>query len=307
MKRTLTASLTPVILTACAHSSQPATAPPAQTLVTTLISEQVPLIQLAQDELSQVSRVPLTSRTTTSSPSSGHTASATSAAVPGVPSPASLTTGTHMLSGTATPPSLQTPARAGQAASLRQAVTRIAPPGWRQRYSTDLMPDKREPLHWEGNAPWPQVLEKVLHPLGYVATEEPATRQITVTVARAGKPPSPAGSTAPRSPFSAPSGATVHTAVTPPLSWNITPGTTLRDALFSWAATAHCDAPGIQNWTIAWSTPVNYRVDAPLHFTGSFHDALNGLFTLYGTAKVPLYAGVRPAQCVVVVDDREPR
>ncbi|WP_080350246.1 toxin co-regulated pilus biosynthesis Q family protein [Serratia marcescens] len=302
MKRTLTVSLTPVLLTACAHSGQPATAPPAQTLVTTLISEQVPLIQLAQNELAGVSQVPLTSR---AAPSSGHTPS--TAAVPGAPSPGSLTAGTHMLSASAPPASMQTLAPAGQAQSLRQAVTRIAPPDWKQRYGTGLMPDKREPLRWEGNAPWPQTLEKVLRPLGYTVATDPATRQVSVSPgAVAGK--SQAGSsTAPRSPFGAASGRTAPVAVTPPVSWNITAGTTLRDALFSWAATARCEAPGIQNWTIAWSTQVNYRVDAPLHFTGSFRDALNGLFTLYGTAKVPLYAGVRPAQCVVVVDDREPR
>jgi len=305
MKRTLTVSLTPVLLTACAHSGQPATAPPAQTLVTTLISEQVPLIQLAQNELAGVSQVPLTSRAAPSASSSGHTPS--TAAVPGAPSPGSITAGTHRLSVSAPPASMRTLAPAGQAQSLRQAVTRIAPPDWKQRYGTGLMPDKREPLRWEGNAPWPQTLEKVLRPLGYTVATDPATRQVSVSPG-AGSGKSPAGSsTVPRLPFGAASGRTAPVAVPPPVSWNITAGTTLRDALFSWAATAHCEAPGIQNWTIAWSTQVNYRVDAPLHFTGSFRDALNGLFTLYGTAKVPLYAGVRPAQCVVLVDDREPR
>ena len=306
MKRLFPLSLTPVILTACAHS-QPSTAPPAQTLVTTLISEQVPLIQLAQDDLAKVSQMPLTSRSTPSSPLSGHAASATSSSVPGVPSPGNMAAGQHMLSTPATSASLKTTAPGGQADSLLQAVSRIAPPGWTTRYASGIMPNKRQPLHWKGNAPWPQTLDTVLHPLGYTATEDATTRQISVTQAKPGTASVSGGTAAPRSPFSTPSGTALHTAATPPASWNITAGTTLRDALFSWAATAHCDAPGIQNWTIAWSTPVNYRIDAPLHFTGSFHDALNGLFTLYGTAKVPLYAGVRPAQCVVVVDDREPR
>ena len=306
MKRLISLSLTPVILTACAHS-QPSTAPPAQTLVTTLISEQIPQIQLALDDLAKVNQIPLTSRATPSSLLPGHSASATLSTVSGVPSPGSMTATQHMLSTPATYASLKTTAPGGQADSLLQAVSRIAPLDWKQHYASGIMPNRRQKLRWAGNAPWPQTLDTVLHPLGYAATEDATTRQISVTQTKTGAVSVSGGTTAPPSPFSTPSGTAGHTTATPSANWNITAGTTLRDALFSWAATAHCDAPGIQNWTIAWSTTVNYRIDAPLYFTGSFHDALNGLFTLYGTAKVPLYAGVRPAQCVVVVDDKEPR
>lgn len=90
-----------------------------------------------------------------------------------------------------------------------------------------------------------------------------------------------------------------------PKVWRISAGNTLKDALFNWAAAEKCSTPGVSNWTVAWLTSVNYRVDAPLQFEGSFRDALNKLFTLYGTAQVPLYAGVRNAQCVVSVDDKE--
>lgn len=87
--------------------------------------------------------------------------------------------------------------------------------------------------------------------------------------------------------------------------WRIETGSTVKDWLYSQAATETCGVPGIKNWTVAWLTPTNYRVDAPLTFDGSFREMLNRLFTLYGTAKVPLYAGVRAAQCVVSVDDKE--
>lgn len=87
--------------------------------------------------------------------------------------------------------------------------------------------------------------------------------------------------------------------------WRIETGSTVKDWLYSQAATETCTVPGIKNWTVAWLTPTNYRVDAPLTFDGSFREMLNRLFTLYGTAKVPLYAGVRAAQCVVSVDDKE--
>lgn len=86
--------------------------------------------------------------------------------------------------------------------------------------------------------------------------------------------------------------------------WRIESGLTVRDWLYSQAAAETCNVPGIKNWTVAWLTPTNYRVDAPLMFKGSFRDMLNQLFTLYGTAKVPLYAGVGTGQCVVKVDDK---
>ncbi|EHK8785587.1 TcpQ domain-containing protein, partial [Salmonella enterica subsp. enterica serovar Bardo] len=41
---------------------------------------------------------------------------------------------------------------------------------------------------------------------------------------------------------------------------------------------------------LAWNTTVNYRIDAPLSFSGSFRQAVNDLFILYGTASTPLYA-----------------
>ncbi|PKH19357.1 hypothetical protein CIG19_20150 [Enterobacterales bacterium CwR94] len=89
-----------------------------------------------------------------------------------------------------------------------------------------------------------------------------------------------------------------------PKIWRIDAGNTLKDALFNWAATEKCTTPGVNNWTVAWLTSVNYRVDAPLQFEGNFREVLNKLFTLYGRAQVPLYAGVRSAQCVVSVDDK---
>lgn len=92
-----------------------------------------------------------------------------------------------------------------------------------------------------------------------------------------------------------------------PKIWRIESGTTLKATIFHWAASERCNTPGVNHWTVAWLTPVNYRIDAPLRFTGDFRAALNGLFTLYGSAKVPLYAGVRSAQCVISIDDKEIR
>ncbi|HEY2455572.1 MAG TPA: TcpQ domain-containing protein [Scandinavium sp.] len=93
--------------------------------------------------------------------------------------------------------------------------------------------------------------------------------------------------------------------IVPLRHWRIESGNTVKDWLYSQAAAETCHVPGIKNWTVAWMTPVNYRVDAPLVFEGDFRTMLNRLFTLYGGAKIPLYAGVRAAQCVVSVDDKE--
>lgn len=97
----------------------------------------------------------------------------------------------------------------------------------------------------------------------------------------------------------------VSVTVPAPKIWRIDAGSTLKDTLFNWAAAEKCIAPGVKTWTVAWLTPVNYRIDAPLQFKGDFRTALNSLFTLYGSARVPLYAGIRRAQCVVSVDDKE--
>jgi hypothetical protein len=115
---------------------------------------------------------------------------------------------------------------------------------------------------------------------------------------------SPAGKIPVNAPTS-PKVAPLLKSVTVPKIWRIDAGNTLKDALFNWAATEKCATPGVNNWTVAWLTSVNYRVDAPLQFEGNFREVLNKLFTLYGRAQVPLYAGVRSAQCVVSVDDKE--
>ena len=111
-------------------------------------------------------------------------------------------------------------------------------------------------------------------------------------------------------PTSAPTARVPAMAVIPPAvvqvrHWRIGSGSTVKDWLYSQAAAENCSTPGIKNWTVAWLTPTNYRVDAPLAFEGNFREMLNQLFTLYGTAKVPIYAGARAAQCVVAVDDKE--
>ncbi|MDK9605854.1 TcpQ domain-containing protein [Lelliottia wanjuensis] len=232
----------------------------------------------------------------------------------------------------------------GAEPTLRAALRKIIPAGQTVVFDKAVSPDSPELWRWAGNDRWPFVVEKMLTPHGLKATVNAKTNTVTVEPLQASKPqpaspksassPLPANrpdkpvaakpTTAPapgRNPFrgdavnQTPTAAasSAHMPVKPVIApvvvpvrhWRIETGNTVKDWLYSQAAAETCTVPGIKNWTVAWMTPVNYRVDAPLVFEGDFRTMLNRLFTLYGGAKVPLYAGVRAAQCVVSVDDKE--
>lgn len=94
--------------------------------------------------------------------------------------------------------------------------------------------------------------------------------------------------------------------VEPTRFWTASAGQTLRDTITVWAAMADCSG-GTQHWTVAWDTATNYRIDAPLQFSGTFKQALNEIFRLYLEAHVPLYAGTHSGQCTIKVDDKPVR
>lgn len=340
MKSFLPVALAPVVLTGCALNTHTPPTVPAQQFVTTLIQEQLPLIQQAQAELAKASRVHLSPVTSLPLPASSKVL------------PAINATETPALAGRAVPTlhairylgeRVGTPALAGAGKSqtLRQALRQIVPAGWQVAFSQELKPDTRETLQWAGNDQWPYVLDDVLQRQNKVALLDWQAQRVSVASKSAAFTPGTAVTppqiktsvptpTAPtstskqgavasgRNPFGGklpvprPAAAVKTTAfvtlpktVIKPKVWRIEAGSTLKDTLFNWAASETCSTPGVANWTVAWLTQANYRIDAPLQFEGSFRDALNGLFTLYGTAKVPLYAGVRIEQCVISVDDKE--
>lgn len=86
-----------------------------------------------------------------------------------------------------------------------------------------------------------------------------------------------------------------------PAIWQANKGDTLKDTLLRWTRESPCQGAA---WTVIWSTPVNYHIDAPLQFTGDFRAALTGIFTLYKTADKPLFAVGNAHQCVIQVTDR---
>ncbi|EEN5588527.1 TcpQ domain-containing protein [Salmonella enterica] len=84
--------------------------------------------------------------------------------------------------------------------------------------------------------------------------------------------------------------------------WKAAAGTTLKESLTVWAEKADCPNGG--NWVVIWQTPVDYLIEAPLTFRGSFESALDQVFDLYRPAEKRLYAEAHRAQCLVSVTGR---
>ncbi|EDA0293137.1 hypothetical protein F9C83_22260, partial [Salmonella enterica] len=215
---------------------------------------------------------------------------------------------------------------AGTAPTLRQALAKIVPSGWTIHYDMGLKPEVRRPLKWPGNDQWPYVLNRLLAQEKMRAEINWTTKKVSVTQAGtsgvpavsppAAKVKTTPGKTTGKNPFT---GSGVKTSTAPvashvsvvkpavarPVIWQASVGTTLKDTLLEWTTREKCTTGN--SWKLAWNTTVNYRIDAPLSFSGSFRQAVNDLFILYGTASTPLYAATQSAQCVLLVDDKEPR
>ncbi|EIT6901397.1 TcpQ domain-containing protein [Salmonella enterica] len=84
--------------------------------------------------------------------------------------------------------------------------------------------------------------------------------------------------------------------------WKAAAGTTLKESLIAWAEKADCPNGG--HWVVIWQSPVDYRIEAPLTFRGSFESALDQVFELYRPAEKRLYAEANRAQCLVSVTGR---
>ncbi|PHM37609.1 putative secretion system protein PilL [Xenorhabdus mauleonii] len=315
MKKLLPVALAPAMLSGCATTIQTPPAVPAQKFVTTLIQEQLPIIKQAHSELAQVSRTQLnpkypatsldSNKATKSTPSTSTSSSLTAKAVSGL----------QAIRYIGTPPKLLVPASAGKSETLNQAVMLILPVHWQQNYGKNIKPEVHESLQWESNSQWPYVLNQIMMKKELIATIDWTTQRVSISSKPVSEKSIPAlstfGAAKPKlEQTMASSEKTAVIGITPkPITqrkvWRIEAGDTLKDALFNWSTNETCTTPGIKNWSVVWATSINYRVDAPLKFEGSYHDALNSLFTLYGAAKIPLYAGIRNEQCVLSVDDKE--
>ncbi|HDL6535728.1 TPA: TcpQ domain-containing protein [Yersinia enterocolitica] len=183
-----------------------------------------------------------------------------------------------------------------------KATTPLVP-----KATTPLVPKATTPLVPKAVTP---LVPKATAPLVPTATGQLTSKPVTTIVA----PVIPTITTAKAAPKALGQAVAIKAANVPvPMikapaqqHWSIARGTNLKDGVVSWAAKEPCTVAGSANWSVIWDTQIVYRVDAPLNFTGTFKDALNSLFILYGAADTPLYAGTKTSQCIVMVSDKEP-
>ncbi|MBH3374837.1 TcpQ domain-containing protein [Pseudomonas juntendi] len=84
-----------------------------------------------------------------------------------------------------------------------------------------------------------------------------------------------------------------------PQVWTAAVGSTLRETVEEWAKKA--------NWRVIWAQEdLNYPIEAPLRFEGSFQEAIKQLFPLYDNAPRPFVVdGSEGAQSVLHVAERK--
>ncbi|RQF52126.1 pilus assembly protein PilL [Pseudomonas aeruginosa] len=168
----------------------------------------------------------------------------------------------------------------------------------------------------------PVVVASVPTPAPITTSPAPAKKPESTTVlppaapAKDGPPSSPPAASAPiKPPASAvkstpPTPATVASA--PPVkvltptepsrqlaqSWSAETGSTLRDTLEAWAKRAR--------WTVRWEPQdLNYAIEAPLTFHGSFEDAVSELFPLYDAAERPFLVNASRPQSLIIIKERK--
>ncbi|HHM4461916.1 TPA: TcpQ domain-containing protein [Pseudomonas aeruginosa] len=81
-------------------------------------------------------------------------------------------------------------------------------------------------------------------------------------------------------------------------AWSAETGSTLRDTLEAWAKRAR--------WTVRWEPQdLNYPIEAPLSFHGSFEDAVSELFPLYDAAERPFLVNASRPQSLIIIKERK--
>ncbi|MDV2822016.1 TcpQ domain-containing protein [Pseudomonas aeruginosa] len=168
----------------------------------------------------------------------------------------------------------------------------------------------------------PVVVASVPTPAPITTSPAPTKKPESTTVlppaapAKDGHPSSPPAASAPIKPLAStvkptpPTPASVASA--PPVkvltpaepsrqlaqSWSAETGSTLRDTLEAWAKRAR--------WTVRWEPlDLNYPIEAPLTFHGSFEDVVSELFPLYDAAERPFLVNASRPQSLIIVKERK--
>lgn len=328
MKQHTVTAAVGLLLSGCAVQGNPQPEIPADNVVDQMIAVNTQKVSFVQQQLMAaltpvLPAPPRPSGTPSSPPSQNVPLQAPPRAIASAPRVATSSRWPALTS-TGQRPAIPALAHAGTAPTLRQALAKIVPSGWTIHYDMGLKPEVRRPLTWQGNDQWPYVLNRLLAQEKMHADINWTTQKVSVSEAGAAgvpaavTPPVKAtpGKTTGKNPFTGGEGKTSTATVAGKVSvvkppavraviWQASVGITLKDTLLEWTTREKCTTGG--NWKLAWNTTVNYRIDAPLAFSGSFRQAVNDLFILYGTASTPLYAATQSAQCVLLVDDKEPR
>lgn len=323
--------LLPLLLTGCQmHPTPDSDAPPAQQTVDALFQTSLTRITQAQRELAQSAGVrfdpvvPVAPARPVAVATPATKTSPAAVSLP-LPSPPRHIAGLAHLHDTGTPDTLPAlVSRDGKRQKLEAALKAIVPAGWTTVLSADIRQHFTTKVSWQSGDQWPHTLDKLAGEYHLTITVMWASKQVTVALPAAGaatvtttravsapllsqakaaaapqqtsaKAPTPAPAKTPVPVKSSPAPATV---------WKADTGQTLKDVLFVWSAAADCHG---KHWTVDWVTETNYRIDAPLQFTGDYKEALNSIFGLYMNANVPLYAGTSTPQCLLKVDDKPVR
>ena len=81
--------------------------------------------------------------------------------------------------------------------------------------------------------------------------------------------------------------------------WAASTGSTLRQTVEGWAATA--------NWKLIWKVDdLDYPIDAPLRFEGSFQEAIKQIFPLYDGAPRSFVVDGSSSQRLIYIAERKP-
>ncbi|EAV8496454.1 hypothetical protein FEQ39_23000, partial [Salmonella enterica] len=287
-----------LLLSGCAVQGNSQPDVPADNVVDQMIAVNTQKVSFVQQQLiaALTPVLPAAPRSTPSVSSSKAMPQAPARKVAAVP-PAAPSARWPALTMTGLRPAMPALAVSGKAPTLRQALAKIVPAGWTIHYDMGLKPEVRRPLTWQGNDQWPYVLNRLLTQEKMRAEINWTTQKVSVSQAGTSGVPavsSPAakvkttpGKTTGKNPFTG-SGvksspvpvASKVSEVKPPavraVIWQASVGSTLKDTLLEWTTREKCTAGG--TWKLAWNTTVNYRIDAPLAFSGSFRSAINDLF-----------------------------
>lgn len=85
-------------------------------------------------------------------------------------------------------------------------------------------------------------------------------------------------------------------------NWAANTGETLKGVLNRWASSEICKSG--EKWQVVWPVLIDYRIDSPLVFTGTYFEAVSGMFDLYRKANAPLFVDIYKAQCIISVSDK---